>query len=274
MSTRTPTTPTAVRDAWERVADGFDRYLTPQTMALGEQVISRLDITPGTRVLDVGAGSGALAIPAARAGADVVALDIAPTMITRLRERATAEGLQLTALVGDGTAIALDDDAVDLTVSLNGISLFDDIAAGLAEAARVTRPGGQVALVTMAPLREVEFVAFFIGALRTAGGTLPPGPLPPFRLTDPDVLRATLRDAGLRDVTVEPLSWETEVPSAERYLELALSSNPIAGRLLAGLDPGQRLEVNEVLDGMLRDRAGGDGPAVLHNTLHLGRGTV
>ena len=276
-TTPTPPTPTEVSAAWERVADGFDRHTTPQTIALGEELVDRLGIREGTRVLDVAAGSGALAIPAARAGAEVTAVDIAPTMVERLRARADAEGLDVTARVADGTALDLDADTVDLTVSLNGISLFGDLASGLHEAVRVTRPGGEVAIATFGPLPQVEFVAFFLGAVRAAAGddvAMPPGPLPPFRLADPDVLAATLEDAGLRDVTVEPLSWQTRLTSADHLLQVALGSNPIAGRLLGGLSDEQRDQVRAVLAGMLRERSDGDGGAVLHNRLHLGRGTA
>lgn len=275
----TPTQPptVAARDAWERLAAGFDERTTPHTMALGSDIVHRLGIGPGTKVLDVAAGSGALSLPAARAGAQVIAVDVAPTMIDRLRQRAADEGLDIVAEVGDGTALDLDDDTVDVTVSLNGISLFGDLDGGLREAVRVTRPGGEVAIGTFAAMPQVEFVAFFFGALRAAAGPSfapPPGPLPPFRLADPDVLRATLQDVGLGSVAVDPLTWTTEFASAQHYLDTVLTSNPVTGRLLAGLDDAQRDELRGVLTGMLRERSGGDGAAVLHSRMLLGRGVV
>lgn len=276
MTVPTPTT-TQVRDAWEGIADDFDRHTTPQTLTLGERIVARTAIGRGARVLDVAAGSGALSIPAARAGAEVTAVDIAPTMVERLAARAAAAGLTLDTAVGDGAALVLDDDSFDVTMSLNGISLFDDLELGLSEAVRVTRPGGQVAIGTFAALPQVEFVAFFLGALRTAAdGSLPmpSGPLPPFRLADPDVLAATLRRVGLTGVAVETLSWETPFTSVDHLLACVLGSNPIAGRLLGELDVDQRDRVRAVLDGMLRERSGGATGAVLHNRVHLGRGTV
>lgn len=268
---------TRVRDAWESVADGFDRYTTPETIAFGQQVLSRVELGPGVRVLDVAAGSGGLSIPAARTGADVVGLDISPTMIERLIARAREEGLTtLEGHVGDGQALDLVDDTFDVAVSMNGVSLFPDLTGGLRELVRVTRPGGHVLVVTFGPLQEAEFIAFFLGAVRaTVPDAVPaPGdPLPPFRLSDPATFQGVLQAAGLRDVVVEPETWEMRVTSVDHHLDVVLSSNPIARQLIAGLSDEDLREVREVLDRMLRERSGGPG-AVLSNAMLIGRGTV
>jgi ubiquinone/menaquinone biosynthesis C-methylase UbiE len=283
VTTQTPPpvevpTPVEVRDAWDAIADGFDRYTTPRTLAFGEHVLSRLPLRPGARVLDVGCGSGGLAIPAARMGAEVVAVDIAPTMIERLTARARAEGLStLRARVGDGTALDLEDDSFDIAVSLNGVSLFPDLSGGLAELLRVTRAGGTVAIITFGPLPQVEFIAFFLGALRaTVPDAVPTaaGPLPPFRLADPSVFERTLRTAGLRDVSVATVPWETSFASVDDLLDVVMTSNPIAGRLTGGLSDEQFDQVRQVLDGMLRERSGGLAGAVLRAQMRVGRGIV
>lgn len=282
----TVTAPTAapttdqIRHAWDSIADGFDQYATPHTMALGEQALARLDVAlgPGVRVLDVAAGSGGLSIPAARTGADVVAVDIAPTMIDRLDARARSEGLStLEARVGDGTALDLDDAEFDVAVSMNGVSLFPDIVAGLREMGRVTRAGGQVMLVTFGPLPQIEFIAFWLGALRATLGEampVPPDPLPPFRLADPTAMRATLVQAGLHDPRVDTVTWQMPFRSAEHLIDMILTSNPIARQLTAGLTEDQSAQVRQVVDGMLRERSGGTPDAVLHAEMRLGQATV
>lgn len=277
MSAPSPAS-TAIRDAWDGIADGFDRHMTPQTMEVGRQVVDELPVGPGVRVLDVGAGSGALSIPAARTGADVVAVDLSPAMIERLRARASAEGLdRLDARVGDGMALGLDDESVDLSMSLNGVSLFPDLSGGLRELTRVTRDGGEVAIATFGPLPEVEPIAFFLGALRAvAPDRLPPPttPLPPFRLSESGALLDALRDVGLRDVSVTDVIWESQFASADDLYDAMLASNPIAGTLSAGLTSEQVAEVHQVLDGMLRERSGGAHPATLRARVLVGRGTV
>ena len=270
--------PVQIRDAWNAIADGFDLHTTPQTIAFGEQVLSRLALGPGVRVLDVAAGSGGLSIPAARTGADVVAVDIAPEMIERLTARARGEGLvTLETRVGDGAALDLDDDTFDVTMSLNGVSLFPHLDVGVRECVRVTRPGGSLMIVTFGPLPQVEFIAFFIGALRAiVPEVIPPPtePLPPFRLADPATFRRTLEGAGLDRVSIDSMPWAMRFDSVDDLLDVVLNSNPIAVQLTAGLSDEQRAQVRHVLDGMLRERSGGQAGAVLNAEMRIGLGTV
>lgn len=277
MNTHAPTS-IQIREAWDAVADGFDRHVTPYTLDIGERIVSRLDLRPGLRLLDVGAGSGAVSIPAARAGADVLAIDIAPTMVEHLAVRAEAEGLTtLRAEVGDGTSLEVDSDSFDVAVSLNAVSLFPDLTGGLEELVRVTRQGGQVVVATFGPIPAVEFVAFFLGALRTvAPDRLPPPdePLPPFRLAEPETFRRALEGVGLEEVTVDVVTWETTFESVDHFLEVVMPSNPIAAQLTARLTDGQWDQVRQALDGMLRERSDGQAGAELRSQVNVGRGTV
>src|SRR5690606_35021802 len=94
--------------AWDAIASGYDTFVTEPGMPSAEDALLRAGLRAGMRVLDVASGSGALSIPAARHGAQVVAADLSPVMIERLNARARAEGLtNLEGRVMDGHALDL-----------------------------------------------------------------------------------------------------------------------------------------------------------------------
>jgi ubiquinone/menaquinone biosynthesis C-methylase UbiE len=103
------------------------------------------DLPAGSRVLDIAAGAGALAVIAARGGARVLATDFAPGMVAAITERGLA-GLE--ARVMDGQALDLPDASFDAAFSMFGIMLFADWRKGLAEMARILRPGGLACIGT------------------------------------------------------------------------------------------------------------------------------
>lgn len=72
------------RQAWNGIASGYDEFVTPTHLGLANEALGRAGLRPGMRFLDVAAGSGALSIPAARIGAQVLAIDISPEMVERL----------------------------------------------------------------------------------------------------------------------------------------------------------------------------------------------
>src|SRR3546814_9845484 len=82
------------REAWDGIAVNFDRYVTPTAnWALAKTALRLACLKPGMQFLDVASGSGALSLPAARLGVNVLAVDISPVMIERLNARAEEEGL-------------------------------------------------------------------------------------------------------------------------------------------------------------------------------------
>ena len=267
-----------VRSAWTAIASGYDEHVTPANMAIAEAALQRAGLRPDVRLLDVAAGSGALSIPAARAGAQVLATDVSPAMVERLEQRASDEGLSnLEARVMDGHALELEDDSFDVAASQFGVMLFPDLPRGLAEMARVTEPGGRVLLVTMGPPEAVEFLGFFLRAVEATIPDFPglptdPPPLP-FQVADPGRLRAELADAGLTDVQVETTNHRLEFQSGTQMWDWVTASNPIGAEMVADLTEGQTAAAQQTLDDMLAKRAGDGGPAVLDNSVNVGVGT-
>jgi SAM-dependent methyltransferase len=267
------------RDGWDRIAPGYDRTNTPTQMWLGNEALRRAGLGPDTRFLDVASGSGALAIPAARRGARVLAIDRSAAMLGLLQQRAGTEGLALEAREMDGHALDLDDDTFDMTGSQFGVMLFPDMPRGIREMARVVRPGGRVLMIAYGDPHEIEFLGFLVTAIRGVrpdfeGPPMDPPPLP-FQLRSPDRLRDELAAARLRDISVETITEFTEFESGSALWDWLVSSNPIVETILEGLalDDYERGEVRQALDAMIRDRAGGAASARLSNPVHIGIGT-
>lgn len=269
-----------VRTAWDRLAAGYDEYVTPAgNRVVARDALRRAGLRPGMRLLDVASGSGALSIPAARAGADVLAVDISPAMIARLKARARQEGLvNLEARVMDGHALELPDDAFDISASQFGVMLFPDLPRGLDEMVRVTKPGGCVLIVAFGAPAQVEFLTFFVRAIQSVvpGFTgLPANPPPlPFQLADPEVLRRRMTAAALEEVRVGRGTHSIAVQSGRELWAWVVHSNPIGAGLVAGLTEKQGAGVRQVLDRMLRERVRDNGYAVLNSPVNIGIGTT
>ena len=265
--------------AWNAIASGYDEFVTPTHQWLAEQALETAAVRSGMRFLDVAAGTGALSLPAARLGAQVVATDLAPAMVAHLEARATAEGLSnLEARVMDGHNLELADDYFDVAGSQFGVMLFPDLPRALGEMVRVTRPGGHVFLVVYGDPEEVEFLGFFMRAMHAVdpdfeGLPLDPTPLP-FQVADPRRLRERFEEAELEDVRVETVTEPLEFHSGRELWDWLMNSNPISGILVADTTAEQRAAARETLDELLHERAAGSGPAVLTNPVHIGIGTA
>jgi len=110
------------------------------------EFINRLKINRGERVLDVACGTGNLAIPAAKMGADVVGIDIAPNLIEQARVRASEGGLQIRFEEGDAEELPYEDASFDKVVTMFGAMFAPRPEIVAAELLRVTRPGGTIAM--------------------------------------------------------------------------------------------------------------------------------
>ena len=136
------------------------------------EFIERLALAPGTRVLDVACGTGNLSLPAARAGAVVTGLDIAPNLIETARERASAEGLKIDFEEGDAEQLPYEDASFDTVVTMFGAMFAPRPEMAAAELLRVCRPGGRLAMANWTP-------SGFIGQMfKTTAAHVPPPNIP------------------------------------------------------------------------------------------------
>jgi len=128
---------------WERVAE----TLAP----LHEHLIAELCPRAGERWLDAATGTGAVAIRAARGGAEVTGLDLAPRLVKTATRLAAREGLAICFEVGDCEHLPYGDASFDVVASAVGVIFAPDHRAVARELARVCRPGGRLGLVSWRP---------------------------------------------------------------------------------------------------------------------------
>ena len=265
-------------EAWDTIAEGYDRYVAPQEVDLANEALALAGLQAGERFLDVAAGTGGLSLPAARLGAQVLATDWSPAMIERFRTRAREEDLRdAEGRVMDCHALDLPDDGFDLTGSQLGVMLVPDQLRALREMVRVTRPGGRVLVIAYGHPTELEFIQWFVAAMKAVAPGFPglPDDPPPleFQLADPEVLRRRLTAAGLEEVRVERTAERPAFASGQEMWDWLYYGNPIVEMVVGELTDQQRGTLRQVLGGMLRERAGGSGKAVLTNVVHIGIGT-
>ena len=159
--------------------------------SLGPALVEACAITAADRVLDVAAGSGNAALPAARTGATVVASDLTPELLDRGRELATAEGLDLTWEVGDAEALPYDDGSFDAVISCVGVMFAPFHQAAADELVRVTRPGGRIGLISWTP---GGFIGQMFAAMKPYAPPPPAGAQPPPLWGDEEHVRSLLGD--------------------------------------------------------------------------------
>ena len=111
---------------------------------VAEAAVEAAQPAAGDDILDVATGSGNAAIPAARRGANVTGLDLAPTLLEVARERAASENLDIDWIEGDAEALPFADASFDTVVSTLVLCGVDDQPRVVRELRRVLRPGGRL----------------------------------------------------------------------------------------------------------------------------------
>jgi SAM-dependent methyltransferase len=171
---------------------------------LGARLVRAAGVGPGDRVLDVAAGSGNAAIPAALAGAHVVASDLTPELLDAGKALAARQGAELRWEQADAEALPYADGAFDIVLSCLGVMFAPHHQKATDELLRVTRSGGRIGLLSWTP---EGFIGQMFATMRPYVPPPPPGVQPPplwgqeehvrgllgDRVTDVEARRETVR---------------------------------------------------------------------------------
>ncbi len=193
----------------------FAKYLEPGAL----EFLARFPVAPGTRVLDVACGAGQLAIPLARAGANVTGIDIAANSIAQAWVRAEAEGLTAQFDEGDAEELPYDQASFDMVFSLIGAMFAPRPERVAAELVRVCRPGGRIIMGNWTP------TGFGGQMFKTFGAHVPPPPgmPPPVRWGDEATVRERLSD-GIADLQMTwrlyPIHYPFGAPEVVEFFRL------------------------------------------------------
>jgi ubiquinone/menaquinone biosynthesis C-methylase UbiE len=144
--------------------------------ALGPELVRAAGIRSGDRVLDVAAGSGNAAIPAAAAGAIVTASDLTPELFDAGRRIAAQQGVDLEWVEADAEALPFADNGFDAVISCVGVMFAPHHQAAADELIRVVRTGGKIGLINWTP---EGFIGNLLKTMKPYAPPPPAGASPP-----------------------------------------------------------------------------------------------
>ena len=193
----------AARSVWAR--GDYDAMLRAEGLyAVGEQLVRRVGVADGERVVDVACGTGNAAIPAAAVGARVTGVDLTPEMLEVARNRAREAGVAVDWVEGDAEDLPLPDGHADVVLSTFGCMFAPRHEVVADELARVLASGGRLGLCAWTP--DGVFGDFF----RIVAGYLPEGPAfvdPPLAWGEEGRVRELLEGTGIM-LACERATWE------------------------------------------------------------------
>jgi ubiquinone/menaquinone biosynthesis C-methylase UbiE len=275
MTAPKPPPPEQRAEAWSGSAEAYEAFAEAVTRHFAEDAVRLMRPGPGSRVLDVAAGTGVFTLAAARRGAEVLATDFSAGMIDALGRKCAAQGLTtVKTTVMDGQALTVADASFDVAASVFGLIFFPDHDRGLRELLRVLVPGGQAVVTTWAPPSRGELFRLVGGAVMKAIPDLPAPDKPPHwaALGDTDDLRRRLLSVGFARAHVMSVTHLWTFESPEWLAETLPSMSPSSAGLFAMMTGAQRETFKRALIEDLRGRQG-DGPFAVTNEGLIAVGT-
>ena len=229
---------------------------------LGPILVQASGVGPGERLLDVAAGSGSASIPAAAAGASVIASDLTPELFETGRKAAAEVGVELDWQQADAEALPFPDASFDTVLSCIGVMFAPHHQAGADELVRVLRPGGTLGLISWTP---EGFIGQMFAAMKPYAPPPPPGAQPPPLWGSEEHVRALLGDR-VTEISASKASLvvdEFATPAAFRDYFKANYGPTIAVYKFIADDPEKVAALDRELEELGQRFDHGDGSTVL-----------
>jgi ubiquinone/menaquinone biosynthesis C-methylase UbiE len=225
--------------------------------AATEMMLDLAVVQPGSRVLDVAAGTGEQTLIAVRRVGPtgyVLATDHSSSMLNVATEAARKEGLKnVETRVMNAEDLALDADSFDAVISRLALMLFSNPAKALTEMRRVVKPGGKVAAIVFSALAKNPYYGIVFGIAQRIGNIPPPAPGEPwmFALGDPGALEDVYKRAGFLNVPVHTVVIQRRFAStadAIRHMQNSLGdTRELMNRLTEAQRESAYVEIQEQL---------------------------
>jgi ubiquinone/menaquinone biosynthesis C-methylase UbiE len=217
---------------------GAEYELIAQRFApIHDELVSHLEPRRGEAWLDVATGTGEVALRAARAGARVSGLDLAPGLLDQARSKAAAEGLDVAWTVGDAQNLPYPDASFDVVASNFGVIFAPEPEAAARELARVCRSGGRLGLTAWEPNEGLHCVYARFAEEETED--------PSERWGEQESVEALLGDAF--ELEIIRRVWHLEAGSPEGAWKLISAGAPPVKALVDSLEPQAADDLREAL---------------------------
>lgn len=260
------------RSGWARRSGTYDDGFGAMTAGLHGRLLAEAGVGPGSRLLEVGCGTGRLAAAAVAMGAEVVATDAVEQMVGEAA-RALPKARVLKAEL-PGLPFAADE--FDQAVGAFVINHVPDPPGAVRDLARVVVPGGRVVLSCWDTLEANRAQGVFFDAVAEAGASRPAG-LPeatPFEAyAGPDRFAALLRTGGLTAVEVHRVGWLHRVDPDQWWRDI-LSGTVLTSSLIEGQDRATTARIKAAYDALTACWAEPGGTVALPVAALMGVGRV
>ncbi len=253
-------------------AAGYERYMGRWSRLLVPGYLEFAGVRDGQRVLDVGTGTGAvaLAIESRTRRAEIVGIDPSEAFLAAAKKNAAG---RVSFEVGDGQALRFPDASFDQTLSLLVLNFLKDPMRAIAEMRRVTRRGGTVSGCVWDYNEGMQMARFFWDEAVALDPSMAPKDQRNMKFARQGELGEAWRSAGLTEVKEHALVIDQHYLNFDDYWLPFLEGAGAAGAFVASLSPERRKDIESRLRRrMLGDRP--DGPFTLKGKSWCVRGEV